>query len=144
MSYTTHTNFTRYLQGDLSAKLNQGWHSLDYMSRSCNCYTRNLMDGGNCLYYGNCQNKCIVYKVICKETGKFYIGSTGNALKQTMNGYYNDVKKLSGGKENYSDTFSRHFAGVYKEKFKTDTHDIKWLNSCASLRYYGWEILCQR
>ena len=44
-----------------------------------------------------------------------------------MNRHYNDVKKLLDGKENYYDTFSRHFAGVYKEKFETDTHDIKWL-----------------
>lgn len=129
MSYTTHMNFLRYLQGDLKTKMNKGWHSLDYMSRLCNCNKRILTDDGNCLYDGKCRNNCIVYKVICKETGKFYIGSTAKGLKEQMKGHYNDVKKLLDGKENYSDMFSKHFEKVYREKFKTDKYDITKLRT---------------
>ena len=94
------------------------------MTRPCNCTKRILTDEGECSYQGNCRNKCIVYKVICKNTGKFYIGSTAKGLKERMKGHFNNVKKLLDGKENYSDTFARHFEKIYREKFKTDKHDI--------------------
>ena len=108
------------------------------MSRTCNCYKKNMTEEGECIYGDNCRRKCIVYRVDCKDTGKYYIGSTANDLKTRMKGHFNDVKQLLEGKSIYTDTFARHFTKIYKEKFKTGKHDIRKLKSLCKFSIL-WE-----
>lgn len=59
-----------------------------------------------------------------------------------MKGHFNDVKQLLEGKSIYTDTFSRHFTKVCKEKYKTGKHDIKQLKSlCKFSILWGGNLL---
>ena len=115
--------------------MNKGIYSLDYVDHVCNYNMNNLNENGECLYGGNCRRKCIIYKATCQITNRFYVGSTANGLKTRMNGHYNDVKKILDGELVASDTFSRHFARVFKEKFgcKHNITQVKSLVKCEIL-----------
>jgi GIY-YIG catalytic domain len=51
----------------------------------------------------------VVYRVECKNSGKFYIGNTQQHFKKRMQQHFNDVKKLHKDGEK-SDSYAKHFA----------------------------------
>ena len=55
-----------------------------------------------------------MYKVICKETGKFYIGNTQQKLEKQIDAHLGETCDLV-NKNKASDSFARHFA----ERFTT-------------------------
>ena len=60
-----------------------------YMERSCNCPAHFLINN-KCPYGNKCRTTCVVYKVDCKTTGKFYIDNTQQSVKKrTVNPFRN-------------------------------------------------------
>ena len=57
----------------------------------------------------------MVYQVRCKRSGKIYIGSTQQSLKNRFKGHFDDVQKWfrSG---TLTDSFAKHFAGHFSTK----------------------------
>jgi len=49
---------------------------------------------GNCVYKGKCNTAMVIYKVLCKCYGKFYIGKIQNLLKSRVSDHITDVGKL--------------------------------------------------
>ena len=83
MTYRCYTNISELLQSNLPKKLNKDLISLDYMERPCNCPAQCLIDN-KCPYWNKCRSTCVVYKVKCKTTGKFYIGLRINPIMQEL------------------------------------------------------------
>jgi hypothetical protein len=109
MSYHRFTNLREIFQGDLSRKITEGVVSKDFETLSCNC---RLGPGKDCGYNNMCRKSIVVYKIICKNTDKIYIGNTQQYLKKRMQQHFNDVKKLHlhGLK---SDSYTKHFASQF-------------------------------
>ena len=78
--------------------------SKDFESKPCNC-----SGPGPCKYNGQCRQKLIIYQVTCNNTGKMYLGSTQNTLKERMNGHMQDVRNKI-VHDRGSDSFAKHFA----------------------------------
>ena len=79
MSYHRFCNIRELLQGDLNSKLYKNLQSLDFATLPCNC-PKNT----ECRFAGKCQTPIVVYKAICEETGKAYIGNTQQFMKKRM------------------------------------------------------------
>ena len=78
MSYHAHPNFAGLCNMDLITKLNKGLASRKFLDEPCNCNIQNRDDEGNCFFREECHKKLVIYKLICKECGYFYVESTKN------------------------------------------------------------------
>jgi GIY-YIG catalytic domain len=109
MSYHRFTNLREIFQGDLSKNLPLNFVSKDFETLQCNC---RLGSEKKCGYNNICRKSIVVYKVICKNTSKTYIGNTQQHFKKRMQQHFNDVKKLHqlGVK---SDLYAKHFANQF-------------------------------
>jgi GIY-YIG catalytic domain len=109
MSYHRFTNLREIFQGDLSKKLTVNVVSKDFETLQCNC---RLGPEKICGYNNVCRKSIVVYKVVCKNTSKVYIGNTQQHFKRRMQQHFNDVKKLHqlGQK---SDSYAKHFANQF-------------------------------
>ena len=105
------------LNGILVKKLNAGWGCRKTGSENCDC------KGKTCVWRGGCRSKNIVYKITCKECGKFYIGATQNKAKIRMNQHYSGVKKLL-EKNVKSTKFSKHFSRCYIKRYGTKKYNV--------------------
>ena len=117
MSYHRFPNLREMLQGDLSKKLIEGVESMDFKVRDCNCRGGKT---GKCQYGDVCRIPIVIYKVTCKTTNKIYIGNTQQYFKNRMRGHFQDVKNLL-EKGNHSDSYARHFAGIWPKGAATPT-----------------------
>jgi len=110
MSYHRFTNMREIFQHDLTSKLNDDIESLDFINKDCNCQT-DKTTGETCGYNNVCRNKLVVYQAECTATGKVYIGSTHQFVKERMKRHNNDV--ITCQKTGISRTsFSYHFAKI--------------------------------
>ena len=124
MSYHRFSNLRDIFQGDLSRKLLANITSLEFMDEKCNCQKSSLREGGVCMFGGKCRQKMVVYKAICLETGKYYIGQTQNNVKERMNKHVSETTGLiKGGKP--QDSFARHFAELFEGKGRATAREVK-------------------
>ena len=106
MSYHRFPNMRERIQGVLSKKLTKGINSLDFMTRDCNCNTK------ECNYGNHCRKKIVIYEAKCKVTNKVYVGNTQQNFKDRMGQHFGDVKRLvQTGKK--SDSYAKHFGKVW-------------------------------
>ena len=108
MCYHRFMNICELFQAELKRKLLRGVMSLDFINRPCNCGKKSTVTS-NCVYGNRCRNACIIYKVMCTETNRFYIGNTQQYYKAHMAGHYQDVQNLVRNSQT-SDSFAKHFA----------------------------------
>jgi hypothetical protein len=153
MSYHRFPNMRDLLAGDLSKKLSEGVESMDFQVRDCNC--RGGRGPRKCQYGDVCRMPIVVYKVTCKMTNKFYIGNTQQHLKSRMRGHFQDVKRLM-EKEVHSDSYARHFAGIWPRGAATPSpgmqrdlikYEILWKgNPISAVKTFGKNTcaLCNR
>jgi hypothetical protein len=153
MSYHRFPNMREMLAGDLSSKLSEGVESVEFKVRDCNC--RGGRGPGKCQYGGYCRMPIVIYRITCKMTNKIYIGNTQQHFKMRMRGHFQDVKKLM-GKGVHSDSYARHFAGIWPRGAEVPTPgmqrdlikcEILWQgNPISVVKTFGKNIcaLCNR
>ena len=87
MAYHTFPNLQSIFSADLGRKVMRGVHSEDSTDSDCNCRASSrLRDDGQCIYGGNCNQYCTVYKATCRHCDKIYIGQTQSSLKGRFSG----------------------------------------------------------
>ena len=116
MSYHCHLNFASLCNRDLISKLNDWITSRKFENQPCNCNASSQNEDGCCVYDGQCNVKLCIYKVTCKECGKFYIGSTKNELKKRFSSHFSSVKQLI-ERDKKSSSYARHFKNCYVKKY---------------------------
>lgn len=132
MSYHRFNNLRELLQGDMSGKINKGIVSLDFQTLECNCLKRKTR---GCDYNGVCRSPLVVYKVVCKNTGKIYIGNTQRFFKKRMQDHFGDTKRLH-LKGEKSDTYAKHFAKQFPPT-ETPTPDQQRAGIYCSIIWKG-------
>ena len=65
----------------------------------------------------------MIYKVICKECKKFYVGISQNKVKLRFTEHYSSVKKQL-ERNKTSSKFSTHFSRCYQKRYGTKKYDI--------------------
>jgi hypothetical protein len=130
MSYHRFTNLRELFQGDMSAKLTREVISLDLQCEPCNCRPGK---NNQCNYNNVCRERIAIYKVVCNQTGKVYIGNTQQHFKKRMEGHFGDVQKLC-LKGIQSDSYARHHAKLLLGQFEKPTPAIqRSLITCSIL-----------
>ena len=134
MSYHRFTNLTEVFSGDLNSKLNKNIRSKDFEAIPCNCNSSSKVNG-KCVFKGECRRIMVIYKVLCKEIGKFYIRNTQQKVKKRIESHMRNVCNLANRKQQ-SDSFASHFVTVFQVRDSTkltrkDVHkcisvDILW------------------
>jgi GIY-YIG catalytic domain len=109
MSYHRFTSLREIFQGNLSKKLPMNVVSKYFQTLQCNC---RLGPEKKCGYNNICRKSIAVYKVVCKNTSKTYIGNTQQHFKKRMQQHFHGIKKLHqlGLK---SDSYAKHFANQF-------------------------------
>ena len=118
MAYHCFPNLQSIFSADLGRKVMKGIESRDCKDKDCNCrashHIRTDEDFGvaQCIYGGECNQHCTVYKVTCRLSQKIYIGQSQQALKSRfIDGgcsHFQTTKKQANGQEVSSTTLSSH------------------------------------
>ena len=111
MSYHRFPNLREIFQQDLTTKLNADVISKDFETRECNCRPT-ASSSTECRYNNICRTSLIVYQAHCNVTGRDYIGSTHQHLKNRMQQHHRDAIRFhkKGAK---STAFAEHFGTVF-------------------------------
>ena len=105
MAYKRFQNVTELFQADLNTKLNRQVESLDFATLPCNC---RLAQGGRCPYLGKCREPIVVYKAVCLQTDKYYLGCTQQLKKLRLQQHIAETKDKVYKNRN-TDSFAAHF-----------------------------------
>ena len=81
MSYHIFNNVSRFLNGDLAAKIGRGILSRDLMDIECNCSLPSKVNG-KLFYKGKRRRKCLIYEVKFSMCDAIYIGNTQNTFQK--------------------------------------------------------------
>ncbi len=86
------------------------------------------MEDGSCLWDDECCSSMVVYELVCKNTGKSYIGKTQQTAKiRTLQHFYDVWKVIETGRKKFgenwfgtggcarADAFAKHFAQQCRE-----------------------------
>ena len=79
MSYHIFPNLGELIQGDLVNNIRWNLASTNFLDRECNCNTTTKVKV-RCVYGGECRKCYVIYKVMCKFCGEFYVGNNQNTL----------------------------------------------------------------
>ena len=132
MSYSRFSNLGEKLNADVNNKVMKGIFDFKNRDRPCNCsvlYSSTDKNGKKtCLWGGTCRIATVVYELICKTTGKSYVGKTTQYIKERTMQHIRDVwKVINTGRENYgenwrgnggwsgADSFAKHFANLCRK-----------------------------
>lgn len=128
MSYHTFGNFSNAIIADVNEKLSSGLIAEEFKDNPCNC-----SGSQGCLYGGICRDRGLIYKVLDKQTGKFYVGNTIQNFKDRMKQHFSDVQSLflEDKTKHKSDAFSRYFRTKFTVRPKPA--DLRDKISCSAL-----------
>ena len=140
MSYSRFTNLGEKLNADVNNKVMKGVFDFKNKDSKCNCTAvysiKDKYGKKACLWDGKCRIATVVYELICKKTGKSYIGKTTQWLKDRTMQHVRDVWKVinAGTKEHGknwkgnggftgADSFAKHFAHLCRQC--TDQDEVR-------------------
>ena len=103
----------------------------------------------------NCDDKCLIYLMTCKQCNKQYTGETTDLFRNRWNNYKDDARKFDRKKSFMQEHLYKHFQteghkGVLNEASvtfidKTDGEDPKkreryWMQTLKTMKPYGLNI----
>ena len=120
MSHRQFYNLCKIIGENIDTKLDKEIVLLVFVDQNCNCNYACKLLWGKCTYGGKYRKKCIIYKYTCRETGKYYIGTTQHNFRNRILGYFSNIKKVV-CKNVRSDSFANYFSNFFNSATKKPT-----------------------